>query len=106
MAPLSTWGRSGGNSSFAVAINGRGHVVGWAETADFRIRAFLYRGGELKDLGTLGGLYGEATSMNNFGQIVAETDSALNQLVRVDGGERCRFVWHALTGRSGRQRSI
>jgi probable HAF family extracellular repeat protein len=52
-------GTFGGPYSAATAINRRGHVTGWAQTADGTFHAFLYDG-RLHDLGK-----GEGTAIND-----------------------------------------
>lgn len=63
-------GTLGGEASSAADINNRGEVVGWSTTADGERRAFVYRGADMIDLGTLtGGSYSEATAINDSGQV-------------------------------------
>jgi probable HAF family extracellular repeat protein len=71
-------------------INDAGHVVGYADSAQggpAGTVAYLYRDGEMVDLGTLGGRRREAHALNNRGQVVgwAETDT----------GVRHAFIWQA-----------
>jgi probable HAF family extracellular repeat protein len=48
-------GSFGGGRTTPMGINNRGAVVGFSNTVDGLTRAFLYTGGSLVDLGTLGG---------------------------------------------------
>jgi probable HAF family extracellular repeat protein len=43
------------SSSTATAINDRGQVVGWSDTADGGWHTVLWQGGQIADLGTLPG---------------------------------------------------
>ncbi|MCC5625596.1 DUF3466 family protein [Nostoc sp. CHAB 5715] len=84
---LQDLGTLGGKEGIAFAINNLGQVVGSADTgATFEpddpkecpcnvSHAFLYSGGTLQDLGTLGGPNSEATDINDFGQIVGNAGS-------------------------------
>ena len=49
--PWHSWGRV----SYAYALNNSGQVVGYASIPDGNQHAFLYSGGVISDLGTLGG---------------------------------------------------
>ena len=69
-----TWidlGTLGGEYSEARDINEIGQIVGYAETADYAIHAFVYENGVMTNLGgILGGDDSEAYGINNLGQIV------------------------------------
>jgi probable HAF family extracellular repeat protein len=64
-------GALGGDTSEAAGLNNLGDVVGAAATASGLSHAFLYRSGEMFDLGTLpGGTSSYATAINDRGDIV------------------------------------
>jgi probable HAF family extracellular repeat protein len=57
-------------------INDNGQIVGWAgysSAPQADSHAFLYSGGTMTDLGTLGGQYACANGINNNGQVVGES---------------------------------
>jgi probable HAF family extracellular repeat protein len=58
-----------GGSSSANGINNLGQIVGYAGTSG-RERPSLWQNGGHTDLGTLGGAFGQATDINDRGQIV------------------------------------
>ena len=79
-------GTFGGNTGFAAAVNNNGVVVGYAtnnipenpDAASFmngflpagqQVRAFVWNGGALRDLGTLGGLDAAAQAINQHGVV-------------------------------------
>jgi len=90
LVDLGTLGGKVAYSSEAVAINARGEVIGnsrnnsWSGSNPLT-RAFLWRGGKLIALGTLGGPSSQANAINDRGQIVgwAETRS----------GKTHAFLW-------------
>jgi probable HAF family extracellular repeat protein len=64
-------GTLGGTESQAYAINSRGAVVGYSQTAgDASIHPFLYEAGSMRDLGTLGRAEGRAVDISNNGVVV------------------------------------
>jgi len=70
-------GTLGGNLGHALAINARGQVVGWSETASRIRHAFLWEDGVMQDLGTLAGGFSSASAINNRGDIAGfSTDAA------------------------------
>lgn len=56
-------------------INNAGQVVGEYRDAFGDLRAFLYSDGDLKDLGTLGGLSAVANEINDAGQITGASET-------------------------------
>jgi probable HAF family extracellular repeat protein len=69
-------GTLGGSSSWGLAINNSGTVVGFGTTRDNAYHAFVsFDGGRMQDLNRLiprrsGWVLGEADGINNAGQIV------------------------------------
>ena len=82
-----------GSSSAGYAVNAAGQVAGWTNaSADSGVRqAFLYSGGTMTDLGTLGGSNSYGYGINDSGQVVgnsttsAARDSRLPLQQRDDG---------------------
>jgi probable HAF family extracellular repeat protein len=64
-----------GGSGSGASINARGQIIGTSNLAgDLAHHPFLWEGGQLKDLGTLGGDNGEAYWINEGGDIVGRAD--------------------------------
>lgn len=60
----------GGTLSLAWSINNHGEVVGEAVNASGKTRGFLWRRGQMVELGTLGGNVSTARSINDEGKVV------------------------------------
>lgn len=78
-----------GFDSGARAINNNGQIVGWSdgwsEALGYFLHAFIYSGGAMYDLGTLGGGTSEAWGINDRGQIVGNS--------QIPGGEWIRHAF-------------
>jgi probable HAF family extracellular repeat protein len=88
MTDLGTLGRTYTDSS-AVAINGRGQIVGTSATGDGGIgkrHLVLWWNGKITDLGTLGGGFDEAVAINEHGQVIGNSVPAGGAVVHA-------FVW-------------
>lgn len=74
------------------AINAAGEVAGVTAAGEGgrESRAFLWRGGETVDLGTLGGLHSEALALSNESQVVGVSEDA--------DGEPRGFFWQESEG--------
>jgi len=68
---------SGSLTSVANGINASGQIVGFAAFGNFDAPA-LFNGGNLFDLGTIGGTFGEAQVVNNSGQVAGYADTTGN----------------------------
>lgn len=69
-------GTLGGESSYATAINDRGHVAGSSQTAAGDWHGFLWRNGRMTDLGAL-----RPTGVNNRDDVIGTPDSATTALL-------------------------
>ncbi|HEY0794127.1 MAG TPA: hypothetical protein VGD78_23905 [Chthoniobacterales bacterium] len=85
----------GGAWSSASAINDWGQVVGYCSVPGNSEHAFLYQGGHIRDLGTLGGSYSAANGINVRGEIVGESS--------ISGDDS---VNHAFAYRNGRMNDL
>jgi probable HAF family extracellular repeat protein len=66
----------GGTLTMPVSINDSGQVTGYSMLSDqYHTHAFLYSGGAMSDLGTLGGTYNHSSGSgsNNLRQVVGSS---------------------------------
>ncbi|MGD2153953.1 MAG: hypothetical protein PVG79_11855 [Gemmatimonadales bacterium] len=70
-------GTLGGDQSWAYDINRHGQVVGWSETADGDLHAFLWEKGKITDLSP-GKPDARAKAINDRGQVVGQSGSPGN----------------------------
>ncbi len=74
-----------GGDSFALDINLSGQIVGTCRTTLGHEQAFLYSGGVMSALGTLGGAYSYAYAINQVGDIAGDSTTG--------GGLQHAYVW-------------
>jgi len=67
----------GSFSGTATAINDSGHAVGYSYIDDLNRHAFLYKSGQMTDIGSLGG-YSAALSINNADDVVGFSSASVN----------------------------
>jgi probable HAF family extracellular repeat protein len=96
--------------SSAIALNNQGQVVGnagrfivYPEGGGFDSLPFLWTGGKMRSLRTLGGLYGEAAAINESGAVVGQADRYLPHEIKQEFSyARTRaFLWQ-----KGRMRNL
>ena len=86
----------GGPQGVAIDISSTGKVVGWSEPAPgAALRATLWEGSTVTDLGTLGGLSSVGAAINGDGWVVGRSDTG----VRRSGAlQHVGFLWTATEG--------
>ena len=80
-------GTLGGNDAFAIFVNERSQIVGNSfsnsvpnpETGIPTVAPFIWQDGHMVDLGTLGGVFGTSSGLNNRGQVAGTSDLAGDQ---------------------------
>ena len=77
-------GTLGGTDSLAVGINDAGQIIGYSftnttpnpMTGEPTLHPFLWNGGAMRDLGSLGGTMGMSTSINDYGHVTGWSNLA------------------------------
>jgi len=91
MCNLGTFGRG----SYAGDINDDGQVVGYSAYLEGMSHAFLWEGGSMMDIDTLGCARSAAEAINNLGQVVGRARVSVG--LEVVGGEFA-FLWDEANG--------
>lgn len=86
-------GTFGGKSSYALAVNDSGQVVGGSTDAQEQSHAFLWKDGIMTDLGTFDGTNTAAVDINNNGLILGTTEDHTT-------ARRIVFTWYGSVKRT------
>jgi probable HAF family extracellular repeat protein len=74
-------GTLGGRSCVVNGLNAAGHVIGWSHTQAGEQHAFLWRDGQMLDLGTLpGGRVSYAYALNDRDEVVGQADTETEEV--------------------------
>ena len=74
----------------------------WGTFCEYEKHPFLWREGEMTDLGTLGGPHGTARGVNSRGDVVGESSTTEQLYCYVEGGmRRCIYRIHAFVWSDG-----
>ena len=86
-----------GPGDIPIGANDSGQVVGWYKRlqSDTYLKAFLWRNGVIRDLGTLGGNSSVAFAINNAGKVVGRSEISSK---RGTGPVSHAFAWTAAEG--------
>lgn len=79
-----------GSGSTALAINANGDITGissgFASSSGGVVRAVVWQGGTIRDIGTLGGMHSTASALNDLGDVVGWAETANHS--------SDAFLWH------------
>ena len=69
-------GSFGGRGTIPTALNASGQVAGWSETSDGFAHGFIFKDGRMQRLSLAGEMMGNATDINDRGQVLVHSTSA------------------------------